>query len=151
MRRFVVAHYAHKVAKHRLWAVQRVSGLFSLGWAAVVGWWIINGGAAKLTGQQWKPLIEFVGDYRIPGAVLLAGAILGFIGLGLETPWLSLLATMICAAWCGWVGAFLWVANMRGDENLGSWFAILGLGMYLLRFYLLLPSRQRDEAVDGED
>lgn len=129
---------AHPVEASRLYAVARISGVVGIIWAVTVGVFIVAGGAKKLTADAYDLLISFTTSYLVVGAIILAGGIIGFLGLALEKRWVSLVSCIVCTCWCALVGGFLLAGNFGVNGNLVSLFALHSMTVYILRFWLLL-------------
>jgi len=143
---------AHDVDRERAYAVLRVLGVVLVLWSLGAGVFLLAGGAGKLAGPTWLPLLQFTHDYvvwsTVPlsecylvvgGALALAG-ILGVAGLQLELRWLSLVSCVLDAIWCGYVTVFLGLAHLEvaGGANFAVAFGILATAMSMLRFLLLV-------------
>lgn len=138
---------AHDVAVSRLFAVSRVSGVVGIIWAIGVGVFILAGGAKHLTAPAYLPLITIAGSYRMVGAGILIGGLIGIIGLAADWRSLSVASCVLCTLWCGMVAGFLLVGNFGTNGNLVSLFALHSAAIYILRFWLLVIEPNPREAV----
>lgn len=144
---------AHDVTPTRLFATAWTSGIFVSLFATAFGWWIVGGGANSTNLPQWRPVTAFFHGSTVLGGVLLAGGIVGLLGLALESNtrrwprYLSLVSCGVCAVWNGIVCAQLWISYHSGYPNAGWWWAMFATVIYVLRFVLLLHSPEPGTAV----
>lgn len=141
---------AHAVVATRVFAVARVSGVLVVMWAAAAGLYIFLGGIDRLANPIFAQLVGVFGGYKVVGGILAAGGLLGLLGFISGERWLSILSSVLCAAWSGAVAVFLIIAAAGGLDNLAAWFAVFCFCIYTLRFFLLVEVPDPDEAIHLE-
>lgn len=155
---------AHAVNTGRLYATARISGVLGILWAIPSGLFLTLGGAQQLTLPAWQQLLGFVSEltlervppeecYRIIGGTLLAGGLLGLLGLIWTVRSLSLASAAICTVWCATLTGFLGMSNVNVEDggNFLAFSAALNTAVFLLRFVLLVGAPDPERSVQIYD
>lgn len=125
----------HAVYSHT-YAIARVGGVLINLWAVGVGLWILAFGDRIFARSFWKNFVD-AGVYNFAGWVILAGGVLGVLGLITRNRVLRLCASGICALWCGIVSAFLWWGNFTDYPSVGAFTSALATFVYIQRYWLI--------------
>lgn len=116
--------------------------------ATAMGLFVLRNSTLLFDTGPWVHFVEFIGGNKlIPGWILLAGGLLGVIGLVTRRRAISVASCIVCLGWCGWISSFLWYANATGEPNLGSFFSIIAATVFILRFWLLVVVPEPGEEI----
>jgi hypothetical protein len=131
---------AHNVGTRHLWSVTRVRGISASFLALGLGLWILLRQDHLARTPAGEILFEAInGQVGWAGVPVLVGGICGVVGLFTRIKAFSIASCVICLLWFGWVGGFLWYADLTGERpNIAAFFCIYGFLEYAYRFILLI-------------
>jgi hypothetical protein len=131
---------AHNVGTRHLWSVTRVRGITASALAVLLGAWVLLRHDELGLTPDGKILYDTVhGRFDLVALPILIGGICGVVGLFMRARTLSLVSCVIGILWFGWVGGFLWYADITGERpNVAAFLCIYGFLEYAYRFILLI-------------
>lgn len=126
--------YAYSVPLERVWSVAWVRGVTSCLLAAGTGIWLLRHQHELFRWSAYDEMLAACGGrIDILGWIILAGGILGIVGLLLRSLTLGIVSCVIGIMWFGWIGGFLWYANFTDTPNISAMLCLFAIGEYIYR------------------